>query len=462
MVFLLLLTLGAVGIYNVFKWKDTSGAYFSSMDQMYSLPKNVADVAFFGPSTVYSDFNPAVFWEESGIASFNAGISSQDREASYYFIKEFLKRQSPKVVVLDATLFQIDHYEVQGNIYRNTLSMRNSKNFTDVVNTIVPDNDKTGTNTLWDYYLRWPIIHNRYKEIEKNDFVPVPEYEKCLGYRYQYDGNGLEPTDTYFDHTKITEISEGNKAWIDKVYKLSKEEGFEIVVVQLPQFIDEEQRAEMNGNLKYLDELGIKNIDLNLYVDEMGFDYVNDMCDGAHAKTSGANKISSFICKYLSDNFDLADRRGTAGYGLFDDAAEVNRHEKLCRQIEDCDDPAGLFELIGNGDGLITLVTLREGSAGITEEASAILGEYMSDKAIWSGGGTAVSDNGNVTEITGGKAYALKLNKSEYLQVSPISNGSEHWDKVYFGSTLCEFGSGNFMAVYDKVLDKLVTVREIF
>ena len=52
LIFLLFLSLGAAGIYNVFKWKDTSGDYFSSAEQMYNLPKDTIEVAFFGPSVV--------------------------------------------------------------------------------------------------------------------------------------------------------------------------------------------------------------------------------------------------------------------------------------------------------------------------------------------------------------------------------------------------------------------------
>ena len=181
-ILLLLFGVGLLGIYKVFNWKDTSGDYYSSMEQMYNLPKEVIDVAFFGPSVVYCGINPAVLWEEAGIASFNAAISGQDREASYYFVKEFVKKQSPKVVFISGMLFQNDKYLVQGNLYRNTLSMRNSENYKDLVDAVVPNNDMTETNTVWDYYLRWPIIHSRYKEIKKNDFVPIEEYEKSLGY----------------------------------------------------------------------------------------------------------------------------------------------------------------------------------------------------------------------------------------------------------------------------------------
>ena len=82
LIFLLLFGVGLLGIYNVFKWKDTAGDYNSSMEQMYNLPDNIVDMAFFGPSVMYSGINPAILWKELGVASFNAAISGQDREAA--------------------------------------------------------------------------------------------------------------------------------------------------------------------------------------------------------------------------------------------------------------------------------------------------------------------------------------------------------------------------------------------
>ena len=460
-IFLLLLSLGAVGIYNVLKWKDTSGDYFSSMEVMYDLPENCVDVAFFGPSIVYCGINPAVFWEEKGIASFNASISGQDQDAAYYYIKEFVKKQSPKVVVVAGMLFQTDSYAVQGNVYRNTLSMRNSPNYIDVVNSIVPNNDKTGTNTVWDYYLRWPIIHNRYKEIEKWDFVGVPENSKTLGFQYGYDGSGLEPNPVMFNQDIINEISGSNKDWVNKLYALSKKEDFELLFVQLPGFLGDDQRADMNGNFKYLDELGIKHVDLNFYADEIGFDYVEDMVDGIHPKTSGAKKISLFLSDYISDNFDIADRRGEKGYGLFDEAVRVSRHEELSRKLMDCDDIAQIFELMRTEDGMVYSLSLKEGWNGISEESEYILKDYVPAKNLGDAGGTLVFVNGTATEILDGNPFTFKLNDSDFLYVKSIVNDNGHFDEVLYGNAKYLSVTGNFLVIYDTILDRVVLVRDI-
>ena len=59
------------------------------------------DVLFVGTSHVYSDINPAIIWEKSGIATFNLATGGAGLWNSYYAIQEALKTQSPKLIVLE-------------------------------------------------------------------------------------------------------------------------------------------------------------------------------------------------------------------------------------------------------------------------------------------------------------------------------------------------------------------------
>ena len=360
-------------------------------------------------------------------------------------------------------LLETDTYAIQGNLYRNTLSMRTSGNYKDLVDAIVPDNDKTETNTLWDYYLRWPIIHNRYNEIKKNDFVPVKEYEKCLGYVYSFAGNGFPESPVYSDYSQVIEITPENKDWVDRLYKLSKEENFELVFVQIPGYLDANRRAMRNGDFKYLDELGIKHIDYNLCAAEMGFDYTNDMSDGFHPKTSGATKMTSWLCGYIKENFAYEDRRGQDGYELFDDALEVYNHEMLVRDLADCGDPAYFWDLVYSTDGLVCTITLRSGLDGITEEAADILNDYLPGLDALYAGGTAVLDDGKMSIVNEGEFYSLKLNDSDYLSIRSITSEEGREDLIFFGQDrrTSETGAPNFVIVYDKVLDRIVNIRDI-
>ena len=350
-VFLLLLSAFLIGTYKVLNWKDTTGDYFSSTKQMYELNNNTVDVAFFGPSVFYNGINPAILWEEDGIASFNASVAGQDRNASYYFVKEFIKKQSPKVVVLSATYFFHDHYDLEGNLYRNTISLNQSQNYVDLVNDIVPPNEKSANNKLTDYYLRWPIIHGRYKELKKYDFYDTNEYKDTLGFSFTPDrwSDGVFEEDS-LNSEYVLEISEQNRAWVDEMKKLADENGFELLVVATPKVYDITSRGKLNGCYAYLDTLGIKQID---------FVESEDMCDASHPNAYGAEKISKYLSAYLKDNYSLADHRGNEEYEIYDRSVTKYNHNVLMYKAESL----SADELLSLGDkytGLVYTVTYHK------------------------------------------------------------------------------------------------------
>lgn len=50
---------------------------------------------FFGPSHAYAAFSPLAIWEETGIRSYVFATQQQPLWATYTYIKEALKKQSP-------------------------------------------------------------------------------------------------------------------------------------------------------------------------------------------------------------------------------------------------------------------------------------------------------------------------------------------------------------------------------
>ncbi|MBQ4304600.1 MAG: hypothetical protein II774_08940, partial [Lachnospiraceae bacterium] len=64
----------------------------------YSMEENTVDVIFLGSSHCYSAFCPQYLYNEYGIRSYNLGSSQQCMTVAYYWLKEALQTQSPRVV----------------------------------------------------------------------------------------------------------------------------------------------------------------------------------------------------------------------------------------------------------------------------------------------------------------------------------------------------------------------------
>jgi hypothetical protein len=74
----------------------------------YHLPNDSLDVVFIGNSHTYTAFQPMVIDEILPIHSYVLGVSSESIVVSYYELKELLRTQHPKVVVLETFTLDIN------------------------------------------------------------------------------------------------------------------------------------------------------------------------------------------------------------------------------------------------------------------------------------------------------------------------------------------------------------------
>ena len=83
------------------KYYDTTWPSTSSFADFYQLDKNTVDVLFLGSSHGVSSFSPPKLYDDYSIRSYNLSSELQSLLVSYYWLKEALRYQTPKVVVLD-------------------------------------------------------------------------------------------------------------------------------------------------------------------------------------------------------------------------------------------------------------------------------------------------------------------------------------------------------------------------
>ena len=82
--------------YYTYAWPSTN-----TFQDFYALEKDSVDVLFFGSSHAVSSLNPQVVYDTYGITSYNLGSEQQSLVVSYYWLREALKYQSPKAVIID-------------------------------------------------------------------------------------------------------------------------------------------------------------------------------------------------------------------------------------------------------------------------------------------------------------------------------------------------------------------------
>lgn len=304
--FLLIFLILFQGAVNLFRTKD----HFYSVNLIYDLPKNSVDVLLLGSSHMNCTISPMDLWNDYGITSFNAAIGDQSIPSSYFELRELLKVQKPKVVVLetwfiDKTTMMTVGAEARLHWFTNNIPM--SSGVSEAIQTLIPeDQDKT------EYYLNFYTFHNRWKELVEKDFNPTLEYSRT---------NRGANAQVYNRHTVIeypaivpqseTEMPpELPLEYVYKIIKLCRENGVALVFMVQPYNGSDTVQKMMNYVDAVAEDEGVQFVNFFYLLDEVGFDFATDMADWQHVNYFGAQKLTSYLGEYLQSNYQLEDHRG--------------------------------------------------------------------------------------------------------------------------------------------------------
>lgn len=107
---------------SIFKVKDSDGIY--DLTKMYDLDDDTVDVLILGSSHAFESFNTGTLWDDHGMASYICGGSVQPMWNTYYYLKEVLKTQSPKLIVLEGFCTIVDsEYADDPQIIKNNYGL---------------------------------------------------------------------------------------------------------------------------------------------------------------------------------------------------------------------------------------------------------------------------------------------------------------------------------------------------
>lgn len=306
-------------IYQIFSWKDTAGDYVSSMKAFYELEDDLVDVLFLGSSRCYCSINNAVLWDEYGISSFSMAISGQDIASSYYCFEEALKTQTPDVVCFELYGTTFAGYLVESNMYRNTLSYRLSLNAVKAAKSIAGDRAA-------ELLLRWPVVHTRYAELQKEDFET--DYPAYIGYTAGFHTSAVGELWSYVgEETEPIGVEE--EKWLRKIIALAEEKDIELCFFVAPAVCTELEQKKYNYVEDIAENHGIPVVNMAKGYQELGLDLKNDFIDFAHTNYYGSQKVSQFMADFLKRTYSLADRRAEEGYELWQENSIARKHEYL-------------------------------------------------------------------------------------------------------------------------------------
>lgn len=264
------------------------GDGITPMEDLYLHPKNTIDVLLVGGSRIAVGVDPSVLWKNYGIASYTLWGTGQPLWNSYFNLKEALKTQNPKLVILDVfDLTQNFQYDDCNGQIKNTLGMRFS------LNKIMDVIDSVPEGSRMDFILGFPVYHINYKGFET--FGGKPD----LTDKYVYISNNAESV----------ELPKKQEKYLKEIIELLKGKNIPLLIIAFPPYYTNEEQIIYSKVGEIASRDNIPFINFNLLYNEIGFDNSTDLADRLHCNCSGKKKITKYLEKYLRVNYNLPDRR---------------------------------------------------------------------------------------------------------------------------------------------------------
>ena len=442
-------------VYNVLKWKDTTGEYLSSIEQLYATPEGLIDVVFVGTSHCYCAVYPAVLWNEYGIAAFDMCVSGQDKDSAYHDLVELYKTQNPSVIYVDLYALLFDEHLVESNVYRNYLCLKTSQNSIALVNKYIPEEDREA------FYFRFPIIHTRYRELKKYDFLSYPPNFFGRGEYYETYIGGSWEDQAALNDSIIGELSEKNLSWLTDMISLAESHNTEIEFMVVPFAVSTAEQEILNAAEEMLVLENYSYMDFNKMREQLGISLQSDFSDQFHLNIYGAEKLTSFLGKNLMEKYDLPDHRGDADYQQWEDDLRWYENVKIRNSMSSTWSPYEyVYDIIQFSDG-VTVVSLEGDFLNSEIDYFEILEPLGMDYAEYHLGGKWIYEDGALQKIAENvqgvsevyydlNAYdSVKVGYYDALNVYNIMIGGEGYQTL----------SPLTFVTYDTFLGEVVTNR---
>lgn len=297
----------------------------------YRLEKDSVDVLMFGSSHAVSSLNPQVIYDSYGITSYNLGCEQQSLVVTYYWLREALKYQSPKVIVLDTfTLYMYwDNYVYNAmncseGAVRKAMDCMRFSSLKWEAGRAIEEIDPTQSSLSFPFLnIRY---HTRWTNLGENDYTEssMIDHGGVKGFTVlDYNDPSIQYTpfkDADAENVEAEEMVETARTYLDKIVELCEKEDIQLILINIPW---NEPVSRYKSTKEYANEHNIPYYDFDEEVlyNEIAYNVADDGL--YHPNYLGAEKISLYIGRLLSDTYGVGPREDAT----YDKSRELYEHK---------------------------------------------------------------------------------------------------------------------------------------
>lgn len=285
------------------------------------------DVLFMGTSHVINAVSPMELWNDYGIVSYNLGGHSNQMATTYWTMENALDYTTPGLMVIDCLAvsgsckcsdifsflhLSLDAFPLTGTKVRAIWDLLDDPNMDkSIENGTARESDepRTKIGLLWNY----SVYHNRWTEIDQNDFEPSINLDKGAESRIDVARGSLNKIDS----SQKMESGTVAESYLRKMIEDCQSRGIDVLLIFLPFPANEAQQMEANYIYDIAEEYGVNYIN---FLDLDLIDYQTDLYDeSSHLNPSGARKVTEYLGEYISENYSISDQRDNSDYDFWND-----------------------------------------------------------------------------------------------------------------------------------------------
>lgn len=280
------------------------------------------DVLFLGTSHTLNGVFPMELWKDYGIVSYNFGNHNSQIPTTYWTLRNALVYTTPKLVVIDCYLLCGQEMIPDRDMIHTAMdAFPLNREKIAAARELTESTGKT-LELLWDFI----IYHDRWEQLDVNDFALVPAAEKGAESRI-----GVEES---AEQTQLnsslppTEDTVGVQ-YMKKTIELCQDRGIDVLLMYLPCYAEDTRQMEANRMRQLAEEYGVGCVDF------LGMDTVDFGTDCAygtdHLNPSGARKVTEYLGQYIGEHYDVPDRRQDPDYsGWNEDYQQYITYKRNC------------------------------------------------------------------------------------------------------------------------------------
>lgn len=428
-------------------------------DEYVKLPSNSLDVLFLGTSHNFCTINPSQIWNDTGITSYNFSSSAQDVNASKAYLYEGLRNQKPKMVFFEVRGMTLEGSEENWNRMAYDNLPFSVEKYRNVINSI--QSDQETDETLLSYLFPVFRYHYRWDSLGYDDFAYMepkrPLQYAMLGYYPRYRVTKVS-LDNFYEPTGKNDIDEQIKETVADMKAMCNKNGIDFVLWKAPTPMWREEYHNLVQ--KFADEWDLPFLDLNYKIKEIDIDIESDFFDkNSHLNSYGAEKVTDFLERYLTENYAFDDHRMDERYEYWEKCSRRFDSNYLSQGISSIED----YLRYVKDNSYLVFFAVNDGMAELDPSMLQLLQEigFQSD---FNGSNTksfiAVMDDGAIKYENLQDSALTYEAVSDELRITINSKGYYAGDDgniIINGTDYMVSGQrGLGIVVYDKVLDQVI------